>query len=78
MELIKQYDNKCYEDLANAIVIQAANDYRAACKNLKKGDHITMYKIKKIEDFFTSEWGDYLSGGIALKILKRLQDEQKK
>ena len=78
MELIKQYDNKCYEDLANAIVIQAANDYRKACKDIKRGERVPMYSKKKIEEFFTSEWGDFLSGGIALKILKRLQDEQKK
>lgn len=66
----------CCEDLANAIVTKAAYDYRAAWKKYKKGDDRQIYKIKKIERFFKSEWGDLLCNGKAKDILQRLQAEQ--
>ena len=66
----------CYEDLANAIVTKAAYDYRAACKRYKKGDDREILKIKKIERFFNSEWGDLLCKGNAKEIFRRLQAEQ--
>lgn len=49
--------NKGYFDIANAIVKQAAEDYRAALRDIFMSD---MPKAKKekieIEDFFRSDW----------------------
>lgn len=77
MEQIRQLENDCYEELVNAIIIQAAEDYRTAWKRVKKGDDRALYHIKEIEAFFKSAWGDFLCGKAhATDILKRLQKEQ--
>lgn len=61
---------KHYEALANAIIVQAVIDYRAAYKALKKkpNDRIAVDQAKHIKRFFHSRWfrtltsvdGDYL------------------
>lgn len=61
-----------YEDLADAIVIKAAIDYRSAYKRYKKGDDLALARIKEVERFFNSKWGDYLCSGNAKDILWRL------
>jgi hypothetical protein len=66
-----------HEDLANAIVIMAANDYREACKKYKNGDDDAYDDIREIERFFNSRWGNLLCHGKAKKILWRLQQEQR-
>lgn len=66
----------CYEDLANAIIVEAARDYRKAYRRYKKGDETALYKIRKIEKFFNSEWADLLCNDKAKNILERLQKEQ--
>ena len=52
-----------YEKLANAIVLQAVSDYRAALKKVKKnpknGDAID--GVLQIEKFFRSEWYQVLT-----------------
>lgn len=47
-----------FEDLANAIVLQAAKDYRGALKKIKKEPKSTGAKatIFEIETFFRSSW----------------------
>lgn len=67
-----------YEDLANAIVIRAAYDYRKACKRYRKGDESALSRIHEIERFFNSEWADLLCKDKAKDILWRLQREQEK
>ena len=69
-------DRDGYEDLANAIVITAACDYRAAYKRYKKGDKLALSEIKEIEKFFNSKWADLLSNGKAKEIIRRLKSEQ--
>ena len=65
-----------YEDLANAIIIRAACDYRNAYKKYKKGDDRAWGRIKEIENFFNSKWADLLCRDKAKEILRRLQKEQ--
>ena len=70
------WEHNGHEDLANAIVIRAALDYRKAYKKYKKGDDLAYCRIKEIEKFFNSEWADLLTKGKAKEILRRLQKEQ--
>ena len=50
--------DSCYEKLANAIIIRAVNDYKAALKKYRKNpyNHEAMRNVAKIETFFRSEW----------------------
>lgn len=64
-----------YEMLANAIVVQAAKDYRAARrKPLKDPYSINALKtVKEVEVFFRSDWFKVLTpvdGGTILKLLE--------
>ena len=68
-------DRVGHQDLANAIVIMAARDYRNAQKRFKNGDDRALCRIKEVENFFKSKWGDYLCHGKAKEILERLQKE---
>lgn len=43
-----------YEDLANAIILQAARDYRAALK--KPDDRAAAAMQREVERFFRSAW----------------------
>lgn len=69
-------DREGYEDLANAIIIRAALDYRLAYKKYRKGNDRAYCRIKEIEKFFNSKWADALSYGKAKEIFRRLQKEQ--
>ena len=46
-----------YQNLANAIVLQAVDDYRKALNGITYDDRYPPETIiKKVEDFFRSEW----------------------
>ena len=51
-------DIQAYENLANAIIIQAAKDYKKAYKkSLRRGDcERTKQELAELEGFFRSEW----------------------
>lgn len=70
------YDRSGYEDLANAIVIVAVRDYRSACRRYSRGDDKALEKIKEVERFFNSKWGNVCCCGKAKEILLRLKAEQ--
>ena len=64
-----------YEMLANAIVVQAAKDYRAARRKLLKDPYSinALKTVKEVEVFFRSDWFKVLTpvdGGTILKLLK--------
>ena len=64
-----------YETLANAIVVQAAKDYRAARRKLQKNAYSlkALQTVKEVEEFFRSEWFKVLTpvdGGTILKLLE--------
>ncbi|MBE5874495.1 MAG: hypothetical protein E7287_08825 [Lachnospiraceae bacterium] len=52
-----------YEKLANAIVLQAVSDYRAALKKVKKNpkNRDAIDGVLQIEKFFRSEWYQVLT-----------------
>lgn len=72
-----------WTDLANAVVAQAADDYRRLCnKKVKYGATMTDLEwnivngeISSIASFFRSDWGFLLSHGLAPTILEKLTAE---
>lgn len=72
-----------WTDLANAVVAQAADDYRRLCnKKVKYGATMTDLEwnivngeISSIASFFRSDWGFLLSHGLAPTILEKLDHE---
>jgi len=69
-----------FEGLAQAIVVQAANDYRSLKRTLRwerseDERKILQGRMREIELFFKSEYGDNLCHGKAALILKRLKEE---
>ena len=66
-----------YEELANAIIMQAVKDYRKILIRCKKYPHdkILTAQSKEIEKFFKSDWFVDLSDIDGTKIMKKLQEE---
>lgn len=52
-----------YRALANAIIVQAAKDYRKALRQLRRNPRYETAKNEKneVERFFHSEWFHYLT-----------------
>lgn len=66
-----------YENLANAIVIQAVDDYKRALRVLQKDPHSTpaQQRAVSIERFFFSEWCSMLTkvdGGLLVKKVREV------
>ena len=66
-----------YEKLANAIVIQAAKDYRFALKRLAKypRNQSDLYTKKEIESFYRSEYFTMLTSVDPEILIRKLQEE---
>ena len=66
-----------YEHLANAIILSAVSDYRAALKSVKRnqGSKIAMDEALRIEKFFRSPWYQQLTSVDGEFLIRRLQDE---
>lgn len=66
-----------YEGLANAIIVQACDDYRAAMKALKKNPHSTTARseMESIERFFHSHWYGVLTSVDGDFLIRRLREE---
>ena len=66
-----------YERLANAIILQAVTDYRAALKriNRKPEDWETIDEAMRVESFFRSGWYSQLTAVDGEYLIRRLQDE---
>ena len=66
-----------YEMLANAIVVQAAKDYRAARRKLLKDPYNlkALQTVKEVEVFFRSDWFKVLTPVDGRTILKLLEEE---
>ena len=66
-----------WQDLANAIIIQAAKDYRRALHTLKKyPSHGKAQRVKtEVEQFFRSDWYADLSRIDGEVLLRRLNAE---
>ena len=73
--------DRAYEDLANAIVAQAAQDYRNALNGQGYNYKSPEYVIKEIEKFFHTEYFEILkkvNGDYLIERLKREHLENQK
>ena len=66
-----------YEKLANAIILQAVSDYRAALKKVKKNpkNRDAIDEALQIEKFFQSEWYQVLTSVDGEYLIDRLRKE---
>ena len=64
-----------YENLANAIIIQAANDYIAALRKIRKhpDNKAALHEAMSIENFFHSGWFGTLSSVDPDYLIERLR-----
>lgn len=69
-----------YENLANAIVMQAVKDYRMARHKLRKRPKNTDAKVmlEDCERFFLSDWFENLINVNGEIVLRKLQQEDDK
>ena len=67
----------CCENLANAIVLCAVNDYRTVLRCLKNNPyHYTAGRTKeKLEQFFRSDWYTALTRVDGEMLITRLREE---
>lgn len=70
-------DITIYENLANAIILQAVKDYRMALKSLKANSRNRMAQADKaeIERFFRSQWYSALTSVDGEMLIRSLQKE---
>ena len=68
-----------YERLANAIILQAASDYRVALKKIKARpkNREAIDEALRIERFFRSDWYQALTSVDGEYLIERLQDEER-
>ena len=66
-----------YENLANAIILQAVKDYRMALKSLKANprNRTAMADKDEIERFFRSDWFSVLTSVDSEMLIRSLQME---
>ena len=65
-----------FQNLANAIIIQAAKDYRLVIRMLAKNPQHSraMEEKKELEEFFLSKYFDTLTSIDGEKLIKKLQE----
>ena len=73
----KNLSENPYEKLANAIVLQAVSDYRAALKKVKKNSNNrdAIDGSLQIEKFFRSEWYQVLTSVDGKYLIEKLREE---
>lgn len=66
-----------YENLANAIIVKACDDYRATLKKVKRNpnNRETMQEALVIEKFFRSGWYSALTGVDGEYLIERIRKE---
>lgn len=66
-----------YTELANAIVIQAAKDYRKALKTLKRYPRYEPAKavVAEVEEFFRFDWYRMLTSVDAEMLMRKIRRE---
>ena len=73
-------EQEAYENLANAIVLSAVNDYKAALVRLKRhpDSKAAADDVKRQEKFFFSSWYEVLTNldpGYLIRKMKEMVDE---
>lgn len=66
-----------YQNLANAIILQAVNEYKVAIKKLKRHPKNKDAKLVKreVEGFFRSEWFKQLTDIDGIWLISKLKGE---
>ena len=69
--------NDPYENLANAIIVQAVKDYRAALRTLEQNPKYTpaLQDKSEVERFFRSDWYGLLTSVDGESLLRMLQEK---
>ena len=69
-----------YENLANAIIVKACDDYRAALKKLKHNpkNRDAIEEPLSVERFFRSQWYQTLTNVDGEFLIRKLRDEIEK
>ena len=67
----------CWQELADAIIVQAAKDYRHTMKMLRENNQSTQLLIdqQRLEVFFRSDWFQQLTSLDGRQLLNELQKE---
>lgn len=75
--ITKDLAEDAYERLANAIIVNAANDYRVVLKKCKRNpnDELICREKEKIEKFFHSPWYRVLTTVDGEYLIKKLREE---
>ena len=73
----KNFGSDPYQNLANAIVAQAAEDYLSALKKLKKNprNRMAMDEAMQLEKFFHSGWYGVLTGVDPDYLIRKLREK---
>lgn len=73
----KHYGSDPYQNLANAIVAQAAQDYLSALKKLKKNprNRMAMDEAMQLEKFFHSGWYEILTDVDPDYLIRKLREK---
>ena len=77
MAIVNKQAGDPYENLANAVIAQAAEDYRAALKKIKAHpkNKDAIDEALRIERFFRSGWYQTLTSVDGECLIRRLQAE---
>lgn len=77
MAAVNRNDGDPYENLANAIVLQAVTDYRTALKKIKANprNKDAINEALDIEKFFRSGWYHTLTSVDGEFLIRKLQEE---
>ena len=70
-------EKEAYENLANAIIVSAAEDYRTVLRVLKKHPDNERLRndARKLEAFFESEWYGLLTEVDGSYLIRKLREE---
>lgn len=76
--MAKRADGDPYENLANAIIVQACDDYRAGLKKIKKNpeNRAAIDEALRIEKFFHSGWFGALTTVDGDFLIRRIREEE--
>ena len=69
-------EKEAYEDLANAIIVSAVEDYKRVTVHIKRnpGNKSAIAEKKRLEKFFHSEWYEMLTDLDASYLLRKVQE----
>lgn len=75
IEKTVNYDKEGFENLANAIIVQAVKDYRKALSGCKVDERDSNCVITECERFFRSEWFRELTDVDGEYLIKTIRKE---